>query len=325
MGSIFKAVTASAGLHEGAVTPSTVVSCSGILHPDRPDHFRCHVFLSRGYGHGDMALREAIMKSCNIYFYTVAERLGARPAGGADLGLARDRLQAWAARFGLGSPTGLGLPGEARGRIRVGDPRNLAVGQGELLVTPVQAAQVYGLVATDGRMPPLCLIRELAPADKTRPGLALNPRHMAAIRGGFYAVVNEPGGTGFGNANLDDIRIEGKTGTAQAGRGEDHAWFVGYAPGEDPRIAFAVILEHGGHGGAAAGPLARAIVRACQAHGYLDGRRADGDAKLGGAKPQVPRPAPVPSAAPAPASGTPAGRSPAAGGGPDAPRRQPVG
>jgi len=304
MGSTFKAVTATAGLHEGAITAGTVIACNGILHAESPNRFRCHVFLSRGYGHGDMDLREAIKKSCNIYFYTVAERLGLRGGVGPDLNLARERLEGWASKFGLGESTGLGLPGESAGRVDVRDPRNLAVGQGELMATPVQVAQIYGLVATDGRMPPLSLVRELAPADRARPGLSLNPRHMAAIRDGFYAVVNEAGGTGYGNANLDDIRIDGKTGTAQAGHGEDHAWFTGYAPGESPRIAFAVIVEHGGHGGAAAGPIGRAIVKACQAHGYLDDRKAAPEPGLGaqpakkngsGLQPALPRPASGPA------------------------------
>ena len=95
---------------------------------------------------------------------------------------------------------------------------------------------------------------------------------MAIIRDAFDAVVNEEGGTGYGRANLPDIRIAGKTGTAQAGRGADHAWFAGFAPARDPKIAFAVIVEHGGHGGEIAGPIAREIVKACKTHGYLDDR-----------------------------------------------------
>lgn len=238
-----------------------------------------------------------------MYFYSVAEQLGRRPGGGLDLNLARERLQSWAGRMGLGRATGIGLPGEAAGNLDAAeaskpgyrgrriDPRNLAVGQGELLVTPIQAAQVYGLVATDGRMPPLVLVREKGPAEPARLGLKLNPRHMAVLRDAFTAVVNEPGGTGFGKANLPDILIAGKTGTAQAGRGkEDHAWFVGFAPADDPRIAFSVIVEHGGHGGATAGPIARDIVRACEAHGYL-GRKPKAGAAPAAADPPAVSPA----------------------------------
>ena len=270
LGSVFKAVTATAALHEGAITPRTFLTCDGVLDHAFPNRFRCHIFLSQGYGHGTVPLQTAIQKSCNVFFYQVAQLLGRTAGGKIDLRLARDRLQKWADLLGLGRVTGIGLPGEVTGCIDVGDPRNLAVGQGELTVTPLQAAQLYALVATDGRMPPLRLVREKAPPpDAGRPGLHLNPAYMSTLREAFAAVVNEPGGTGYGYVNLPDVRIAGKTGTAQAGRGDDHAWFVGFAPVENPRIAFAVIIEHGGHGGNIAGPVARDIVKACQAHGYL--------------------------------------------------------
>jgi penicillin-binding protein 2 len=280
LGSVFKAVTSTAALHEGVLTPRTSLTCEGILDRDHPERFRCHIYPA---GHGAIELRTAIKKSCNVFFYQVGMLLGRQAGGGRDLAAARDRLIQWAERMGLGHPTGIGLPGEASGSVRVGDVRNLAVGQGELLVTPLQVAQVYGLVATDGRMPPLRLIRELAPPPgAARPGLNLNPKYMAVIRDAFDAVVNEEGGTGYGRANLPDIRIAGKTGTAQAGRGADHAWFAGFAPAENPKIAFAVIIEHGGHGGEIAGPIAREIVKACKTHGYLDDR------------PAAPSPEPVP-------------------------------
>jgi len=268
LGSVFKAVTSTAALHEGVLTPRTHLTCSGILDPAYPNRFRCHIY---PHGHGTIEIRTAIKKSCNVFFYQMGMLLGRREG----LAAGRDRLVEWADRLGLGLPTGIGLPGEARGSIRVGDPRNLAVGQGELLVTPLQAAQLYGLVATDGQMPPLRLVRELAPPPGApRLGLNLNPQYMAVIRDAFAAVVNEEGGTGFNYVRSPEVRIAGKTGTAQAGRGEDHAWFAGFAPAENPKIAFAVIIEHGGHGGETAGPIAREIVKACKTHGYLDGRPA---------------------------------------------------
>jgi penicillin-binding protein 2 len=266
MGSTFKAITATAALHEGAITPRTFLTCDGILNAEHANRFRCHIYPS---GHGALPLRTAIQKSCNVFFYHTAELLCRTSDGRTDLRVGRDRLQAWAARFGLGRPTGIGM-GEAAGRIDVEDPRNLAVGQGELLTTPLQVAQVYGLVATSGKMPPLRLIKDAGPTQEPR-DLRLNPQYMSILRDAFAAVVNEPGGTGYAWANLPDIAIAGKTGTAQAGKGEDHAWFVGFAPAENPRIAFSVLVEHGGHGGTAAAPIARDIVRACQAHGYLDG------------------------------------------------------
>jgi len=299
LGSVFKAVTATAALHEGALTPQTVLACNGILNPEFPNRFRCHLFLSQGHGHGPIMLHTAIQKSCNVFFYQVAERLGRTAGGGTNLKAARDKLCQWAERLGLGHPTGIGLPGEGAGRLDVGDPRNLAVGQGELLVTPLQVAQLYGLVATSGRMPPLRLIRDPAPPAPPRPDLRLNPAAMAALRDAFDAVVNEPGGTGYGYADLPDIRIAGKTGTAQAGRGEDHAWFAGFAPADRPTIAFAVIVEHGGHGGTVAGPIAREIVKACRAHGYLDPPPTPPNSDPSG---PAPAPSPPVRAAPKPLS-----------------------
>jgi len=232
-----------------------------------------------------------------VYFYNVAEQLGRTVSGRIDLTAASARLQTWAGRMGLGRPTGLGLVGEPAGRLDERDPRNLAVGQGLLLVTPLQVAQLYGLVATDGRMPPLRLIQELGPSAPPR-HLALNPRHMAVLRDAFTAVVNEPGGTAYSTAYLPELRFAGKTGTAQSGGGEPHAWFAGFAPADAPRIAFAVIVEHGGHGGTIAGPIAREIVRACLSHGYLGDRpRASDVGKSPAAAPN--RPAPVGHTAPA--------------------------
>ncbi len=279
LGSVFKAVTATAALEEGAVTPRTFLTCDGVLDPSRPDRFRCHIFLNYGYGHGTIPLRVAIQKSCNVYFYRVAQRLSS-VGGRFDLSRGRDVLVTWARRMGLGRRTGLALPGEAAGGLRVRDPRNLAVGQGELLVTPIQAAQLYGLIATGGRMPPLRLIREKAPDPGTpRPGLHVDPAHMRVLRDAFTAVVNEPGGTGYRHVRTPEVRIAGKTGTAEAGRGEDHAWFAGFAPAHAPRVAFAVIVEHGGHGGETAGPVARDLVLACKAHGYLDPPKPSGPSR----------------------------------------------
>ncbi len=298
LGSVFKAVTATAALHEGTLSPETTLTCEGILDRDHPNRFRCHIY-ERGYGHGPMQLRGAIKKSCNVFFYKAAEMMSRRPDSGRfDLSSGRDALALWAERLGLGRPTGLGLPGEAAGNLDVRDPRNLAVGQGELLVTPIQVAQLYALIATDGRMPPLKLIREWPTDRAARLGARLDPAHMDPVRDAFVAVVNEEGGSGYGRANLPDVVIAGKTGTAQSGgRREPHAWFAGFAPAERPRIAFSVILEHGGHGGAAAGPLAREIVRAAGAHGYLDDAPPEPVPLTESEPPEEPpepKPAPVP-------------------------------
>jgi cell division protein FtsI/penicillin-binding protein 2 len=205
-----------------------------------------------------------------VYFFKVADLVSCDASDRRDPVLGSRRLQAWADWFGLGRPVGIGLPGEATGRINVPDPRNLAIGQGELMVSPLQAAQVYGRVATGGRMPPVRLIRELAsPSDAARPRLNLSASTTAAILRGLNAVVNEPGGTGYGYANLPDIQVFGKSGTAET-NGGDHAWFDGGATVGNPRYVFSVIFEHGGHGGVEAGPVGRDVVRALQAHGYFE-------------------------------------------------------
>jgi penicillin-binding protein 2 len=144
-------------------------------------------------------------------------------------------------------------------------------------------------------MPPLRLIQEHDPAGPSAPrDLGLNSGIMGEIRKALETVV-EPGGTGYSTvgAYLPYIHIAGKTGTAQTRAGEQpHAWFAGYAPANNPRIAFAVIVEHGGHGGTAAGPIAREIVRKCADHGYL------GDALIRPTPRTKAGPTPPPSAAP---------------------------
>jgi penicillin-binding protein 2 len=254
LGSVFKAVTAIAGLHEN-VMPATF-TCHGMLDPAHPTQFRDDNFIAYGTAHGTIGMHEAIKESCNAFFCNVGRLLGT------------DHLQQYADLLGFGRPTGIGL-GEASGQINEKDARNLAIGQGRMLVTPVQVAQLYGQVATYGRMPALSLVRDPAHPPVPR-DLGLNPVHMDKVRKGFWAVVNEPGGTGYKTVRLPDIQIAGKTGTAQVGGGQPpHAWFAGYAPANHPRVAVAVIVEHGGHGGTTAGPLAREIIRACQKHGYL--------------------------------------------------------
>jgi penicillin-binding protein 2 len=269
LGSVFKVITAAAGLHEGVFTPQTEFNCQGMLDPAHPNQFRCDIYVESHGMHGMIPFRTAVQKSCNIYFYHVAELLSRLPNGGYNLTAGAARLEQWALKFGFGQPTGIGMGRDPAGSLKEGDARNLAVGQGGLLVTPLQVAQLYGLVATDGHMPALRLIQEHGPAGPSAPrDLGLNPRIMAVIRDALESVV-EPGGTAYSTVYLPNIRIAGKTGTAQASRGEPHAWFAGYAPANNPRVAFAIIVEHGGHGGKTAGPIAREIVRKCADHGYL--------------------------------------------------------
>jgi len=263
LGSIFKCVTATAGLHEGVIAGNTTLHCTGVLEREHPRRFRCLGI------HGDIALQRAIRVSCNVFFYQVGQLLG------------RDRLTDWARRFGFGRPVGLLLPGEAAGNLPGDvDPRNLAIGQGELMVTPLQVARMIALVATGGRMNEVHLVKEvrLATEDETltlsgpaRPlDLGLNAAMAAEVRRALTGVVNESDGTGYKTVRSPDVLIAGKTGSAQSGAGrEPHSWFVGFAPADRPQIAVAVVIEHAGHGGTVAGPVARQIIEAALHHGII--------------------------------------------------------
>lgn len=265
-GSSFKIVVAAAGLETGVISASTTVRCTGGTRM----YGRRFLCWKRG-GHGVVDLHDALVHSCNVYFYRLGKELGI------------DAIERYGRLFGLGQPTGVGLPGEAAGvlpsrewKLRThgepwypGETISVSIGQGLLAVTPVQMATAMSALACRGRLPRphLCASEEPRPRS-----LPIEARTFGAIRAALEDVVAE--GTGR-RAALDSIRVAGKTGTAQLHKRSagvpsedlpkaerDHAWFVGYAPAEDPRIAFAVVVEHGGHGGSAAAPVARRVLEA---------------------------------------------------------------
>jgi penicillin-binding protein 2 len=270
-GSLFKVVMAAAALEEGVVTPQTTVSCPGYLFI-YGTLFHC----GRSSGHGLVRLHQALAQSCNVYFYRAGVKLEI------------DRIARWAQRFGLGQPTGIDLPYEARGIVpspawkrRVlhapwypGETVSVAIGQGQVLVTPIQMARVAAAIANGGYLVAPYLVRQIGDStllhDSPRP-IGLHPETVEAIRDGMAAVVNEHG-TGW-RARLDDVVVCGKTGSAQVvssarlqrsgGKEEEiqpHAWFMGFAPKDNPKIAFAILVEHGRAGGVAAAPVARAML-----------------------------------------------------------------
>jgi penicillin-binding protein 2 len=263
-GSTFKVVAAAAGLAEGVITRETRAWCPGHAR----FYGRTHRCWKRG-GHGWVDLHAAIRGSCNIYFYNLGKTLGV------------DTLARWAKRFGLGAQTGVDLGGDAAGTIPSkawkretigeiwypGETISIAIGQGYLEVTPLQMARLAAAVANGG-----VLVRPHLTAPPPDQGgepesVGLAPAHLARLRAGLEAVVNETGGTG-GRCRLPDVRVAGKTGTVQVvsdpgpdGEGpEDHSWFIGYAPAEAPTVAFAVIVEHGGHGSERAAPVVRKVL-----------------------------------------------------------------
>lgn len=243
LGSIFKGITATAALHEGVISPHSEIICTGRYSPHL-DRYRCNNI----YGHGAMSLIPAMRVSCNVYFYHLGMMLGS------------PRLVEWAGRFGLGQKTGLMIGGEAAGNLDAGDdPKNIAIGQGAILVTPLQAARFAGMLATGGKMNEVHLVKSPRPSPPPLVDMSLDEGHMATMRKAWAEVVSGQGGTGR-RAYSDRVSIAGKTGSAQDPPRASHAWFVGFAPVENPQIAFAVFYQNAGGGGTVAAPVARMIV-----------------------------------------------------------------
>jgi penicillin-binding protein 2 len=282
-GSTFKAITSLAGLEEKVIVPEDKVKCNGFIQVGRR-RFRCTK------SHKVVNLYDAIVQSCNVFFYD----LGGRPG-------MMNRMAKYAADFGLGAPTGLGLNGEQAGFIpteewhrnhdaaekknegfAIGHALNTAIGEGAVRVTALQMALLYAAVAADGKLwlpqivervesPTGQIIEDFPP--RVRREVSVSPDSMAFLRRALYGVVFDSKGTAY-KARPKHIEIAGKTGTAQVFQGGrrggdepplpyervDHAWFAGFAPASKPRIAFAVLVEHGGHGGAVSAPVAVEIV-----------------------------------------------------------------
>jgi penicillin-binding protein 2 len=288
-GSIFKVLSAIAFLETGRLDPDRPFHCQGYL--DEPDRYRCLIFRNFGVSHGDLNLVDALARSCNVYFFDAARRIGAAP------------ISEWGTRFGFGRPTGIDLPGERGGNLPIielphgtdrratrsnGDALQLAIGQARLTTTPLQVARLMAAIANGGKLVVPRLVDSSGPtsiatsSDEYSIATAtasripeLTPRTLDIVRRGLEKVVADPQGTGYKTVRLAEVSIAGKTGTAEPGGGKpDHAWFAGYVPADRPKIAFVVVLENAGSGGHAAGPVARKLVQAFLAHGLLDGRRA---------------------------------------------------
>jgi penicillin-binding protein 2 len=267
-GSIFKLVMAMAGLELGVIDANTSFYCNGavILYGHR---FRCW----REGGHGFMRLPEAIQQSCNVYFYLLGQRLGI------------ENIAAFSRKLGLGNPTGIDLRGEAAGLVPSpdwkrrmtgqpwypGETISVAIGQGPVNVTPAQLARAVGALAT-GRVPRLTLVDDGGDGRATAPALGFSAENLRVVRQGMWKAVNE-WGTGR-SARVEHFDVCGKTGTAQTisrqalerlsekerERFEPNAWFVGFAPREEPEIVVVVIVQRGGSGGGEAAPIAGKIL-----------------------------------------------------------------
>lgn len=271
-GSLFKIVSAAALLEASAVDPDEPFFCRGYLR--RPDRKRCAIYRRRGIGHGELALGDALARSCNVYFFHHAGQLGAGP------------LVDWARRFGFGRPTGVDLPDEAAGVLprsgsipgRQDRTHLLAIGQGPLTVTPLQVVRMMAAVANGGQLVTPHVVSRLGlpelaedespsqiPTDPIRvppprPIAGLKKDTLAVLRQGLERGVADRRGTAHGTVYLDSVAIAGKTGTAETGGGRaEHAWFAGYVPADTPKLAFVVVLEHAGDGATAAGPVAKRL------------------------------------------------------------------
>ncbi|NCC96098.1 MAG: penicillin-binding protein 2 [Synergistales bacterium] len=245
-GSVYKSVIAYAALAEGVVTPKTTIYCSGSYELGN-QIFRCH----RRWGHGQENIVDALRDSCDVYFYEVGQKVGI------------DNLIKWGKVFGIGELTGIDLPGELAGtaagrewkekkfgeRWYKGDTVNYSIGQGFLLMTPIQILRQFGVVAS-GKIVRPHLLKGTSEEAVT---VGLDPKILQVIQKGMDAVVSS-GGTGR-RAAAFGVSIAGKTSTVQNSHGDDHAVFAGYAPADNPRYVAVAYIEGGLHGSTAAAPL----------------------------------------------------------------------
>ncbi len=267
-GSPFKLVTAGAGLETGVIGRGTRVMCRG-SYKYGIRTFRCW----KAEGHGLTDVFDGIVESCDVFMYQV----------GAKLGVAT--LMSWAERSGLGRRTGIDIAGEGAGNVptpawydrRYGRKKwsrgvviNLSIGQGELLVTPLQAACLACGVANSGVVYTPHLFKRVETYSGRTIGTARSTvayelpyrdSTMRLLRQAMVGVVEAQNGTGK-LARINGMEVAGKTGTSQNPHGEDHSCFIAYAPADDPQIALAVIAENAGGGGAIAAPMAREIMKA---------------------------------------------------------------
>lgn len=262
-GSTFKMVVAAAGLEEGVINEHSSILCKGAFRFGNRTFKDVHV-------HGSVSVIKAIQQSCDVFFYQLVLKVGL------------DKLHEYSKRFGFGKPTGIDISEETSGLIpsteyydRVygkgkwtqGYIVSLGIGQGEIGVSPLQMAQYVAAFANNGTIIQPHAVNSirnkrtnrLDVIDHSEIPVWLNYDAMRMIREGMRRVVEEPGGTGR-LAHVQGIVSAGKTGTSQNPHGEDHAWYVGFAPFDQPRIAIAVMLENAGFGGSKAAPIAGLVI-----------------------------------------------------------------
>jgi len=269
-GSTFKMVTALAGLETGAITTTEKINDTGVY--PYAHHPVCWYYTSYHSGHGRLNVSQAIQHSCNYFFYEVGKRIGI------------DTLAKYAYYLGLGHKTGIELNGEANGNLAssqraveenrqwyLGETLSAAIGQSYNTFTPLQMAKYVAMVANGGKKIDVTIVKSIVNADGSEvprneyesyvneklglteddtEELNFSQENINAVLEGMRGVTSESGGTAYSTFKDFDIEIGGKTGSAQTGiEGKTNAWFVGFAPFDDPEIAIVVFVRNGGHGG----------------------------------------------------------------------------
>lgn len=272
-GSIFKMITAIAGLETGVITPKEQMYDTGI-YKKYGEEWKCWYYTDYHRGHGYVNVTQALQHSCNYFFYETGDRAGI------------DAIARYALHFGLGKKTGIELPSELSGTVaskenkkqwNPGDTLNAAIGQGDNNYTPMQIARYLSAIANGGTVVKPTLIKTIIKPDGTEvpreeienytneklgiqnedDGITVNPETINIAKEGMRMATSEAGGTAYSIFKNFKVEVAGKTGSAEAGKDENdndvvHAWFVCFAPYENPEIAVVAMIENGGHGNYAA-------------------------------------------------------------------------
>ncbi|HOP46977.1 MAG TPA: penicillin-binding protein 2 [Desulfobacteraceae bacterium] len=281
-GSVFKIIVALAGLEEGVIDPEEELICTG-SYSLGDSTYRCW----KKYGHGKVNLYRAIVESCDVYFYKLGKRLGV------------DMIAHYAGMFGLGQDSGFDIGQSKEGLIptsewkvskfglpwQTGETISVSIGQSFVLITPMQAVSLISTVFNGGIVYVPQVVKRIGKSEaeaihkfnpKVKRKVPISNENMKLVQDALTGVVNQPHGTGR-MAKLNMVSVAGKTGTAQVVKMDkysddrendkevpvqfrDHAWFVAIAPTDEPRIAVSIIIEHGGHGGSAAAPIAAEMI-----------------------------------------------------------------
>ena len=322
-GSTFKVIVGLAALESGAIKPDSEFSCPAAMEIGNRTF---HNWKKKGSGM--LNFEEALTQSCDTYFYQVGIKTGSKP------------IDDWAIKAGFGAKTGIPIFGEEAGRVPTdeymqkvygrkllnGDIANLAIGQGDLLVTPLQLAQAMGAIGNGGTLYQTRLVRQVQTIDdrivtafevRIKDQLNINPDILAQLKKAMVDVVSSPSGTAS-LARIDNVAVAGKTGTAQWGPKNNErtaAWFAGFAPADKPKYAFAALYEGNAkmadvHGGVYAAPLVAKVLREL----FKDqAKPAKPDHKKKHSKKAAPQ-----------SSATPSGKSEASQGGMPVKRAEPV-